>query len=243
MNKDRAITRKGRGMAVAAAAVTGVLTVGGFAAAQSATTGNVYTGCLNEKGQIVNVKIGTAPLKGCGAATQISWNQQGQTGPQGPTGATGPQGVAGPAGPQGEAGPTGPQGEAGPTGPQGASGVLRFYVVTGGAPAPDTPEMVNGFGYAEAIVAAGELVVSCEAGDAAVSATGASIFTYQFPDEALTVSASHLSLVPVLVDGAPVGYANTAELTMSASVSEYGEGVFVSSSAAEASVTCADMTP
>jgi hypothetical protein len=51
--------------------------------------------------------------------TTLTWNQQGNTGPQGPVG---PQGATGPAGPQGAAGATGPQGPVGPAGPQGQQG-------------------------------------------------------------------------------------------------------------------------
>ncbi len=51
--------------------------------------------------------------------TSLTWNQQGNTGPQGPVG---PQGATGPAGPQGATGAIGPQGTQGPAGPQGPQG-------------------------------------------------------------------------------------------------------------------------
>ena len=54
-----------------------------------------------------------------------SWNEQGQpglTGPTGATGAAGPTGVVGATGAQGQTGSTGAQGPAGATGPQGSTG-------------------------------------------------------------------------------------------------------------------------
>lgn len=70
----------------------------------------------------------------------VKWNQQGETGPQGPAGAAGapgPQGnigATGAPGPTGSQGPTGATGPAGPQGPQGpaapgrliASGSVRY---------------------------------------------------------------------------------------------------------------------
>ena len=50
-------------------------------------------------------------------STHVTWNQKGQTGPQGPVGPHGPTGPQGPAGPQGTTGPQGPVGPQGPRGP------------------------------------------------------------------------------------------------------------------------------
>jgi len=69
--------------------------------------------------------------------TPISWNREGEAGPEGPQGLIGPQGTAGaegprgpqglmgldgPGGPQGVIGPEGPEGPQGPEGPEGPAG-------------------------------------------------------------------------------------------------------------------------
>jgi hypothetical protein len=59
-------------------------------------------------------------------ATQVTYTQNGPTGPQGVTGPIGATGPTGPQGIQGVTGPTGPQGDqgfVGPTGPQGPQGI------------------------------------------------------------------------------------------------------------------------
>ena len=89
---------------------------------------NVYTGCLNNGGEIKRVAIGSAPLGNCSPnEQQITWNE---SGPAGPTGPTGPQGLPGPPGSTGPTGPTGPQGT------PGTPGVLGFYRVTDSVACP-----------------------------------------------------------------------------------------------------------
>ena len=93
----------------------------------SAQTSSQYTGCLRS-GTLTFVAVGASPLKPCAVgAIQVTWNQAGIPGPQGPPGAQGvqgPTGFQGPEGPQGSMGLQGPQGSQGPEGPAGPSGVL-----------------------------------------------------------------------------------------------------------------------
>lgn len=86
----------------------------------SAQTGSVqYTGCLRS-GTLLFVAIGPAPLSRCPVGSiQVTWNQAGIIGPQGPAG---PQGIQGPPGAQGAEGPQGPIGPQGIQGPQGTQG-------------------------------------------------------------------------------------------------------------------------
>jgi len=73
-----------------------VLLVGGVLAgvAIGQIDGDQYTGCLNSGGQIKNVAIGDEPLMPCKSnEAQISWNETG------PPGADGPQGIQGEPGP------------------------------------------------------------------------------------------------------------------------------------------------
>ena len=64
-----------------------------------------------------------ASLSSCKKSdTKLSWNEQGPTGPAGPSGAAGPTGATGAAGPTGATGPTGPTGATGAAGPTGATG-------------------------------------------------------------------------------------------------------------------------
>ena len=81
MRAGRSFSKKGVSAVIAAAAVTGVIAVGGMVVAEG--TGNVYTGCL-EKGLITKVKIGTEPEKDCG------WENEASTWPMGVAGADGP---------------------------------------------------------------------------------------------------------------------------------------------------------
>lgn len=253
MRSGRSFSKKGVATVIAAAAVTGVIAVGGLVAAQ--TTGNVYTGCL-EKGLITKVKIGTAPLSGCGKATQISWNEVGEAGPQGPagatgaTGATGPQGTAGatgatgPQGPEGAPGATGPQGETGATGPQGERGVLGFYVVDASVAAPAIALTgVEGYvGIDGPSFGVGEFVVSCDAGDVAVSETVSRVNTFSMPGQAGDPSYTPQAMQVVLTNGTPTGYSNLSPLSTSAQIYEDGVSFEAYSQGIVASVTCADMT-
>lgn len=76
----------------------------------SASSPTTYTGCLNGGGEIKRVAIGIQPKGACSPnELQISWNNEGPTGPAGPPG------------------PTGPPGPAGPPGPDGPSGIVGFY--------------------------------------------------------------------------------------------------------------------
>jgi hypothetical protein len=60
--------------------------IGSSVMAQS-TEGNVYTGCLTPGGVIESIAIDSSPQKPCGhVATQISWNEIGAEGLQGPPG-------------------------------------------------------------------------------------------------------------------------------------------------------------
>jgi len=82
--------------------------------AQDGTISSCYTKSTG------GIRIVDAASTNCKSGeTSLTWNQQGNTGPQGPVG---PQGATGPAGPQGATGAIGPQGAQGPTGPQGPQG-------------------------------------------------------------------------------------------------------------------------
>ena len=72
------------------------------------------------------------------AETQVSWNQQGQTGPTGPAGAKGDTGATGAQGPAGAAGATGATGPAGADGAQGPAGAVGPQGPTG-ATGPQGP--------------------------------------------------------------------------------------------------------
>lgn len=115
-----------------------------------------YTGCLLRGGIIINVAVSDQPKRPCSRrAQEISWNQVGPAGAQGPpgdVGPMGPQGEVGPAGLQGEIGPAGPQGK---PGPQGGPGVLGFY------------RRVAEFTIPAGVGERGGSAASCDAGDKA----------------------------------------------------------------------------
>jgi len=93
-----------------------------FAVSISAQT---ISGCADKNTGSLRRIIPPAVCKS--SETLVSWNIQGQTGPQGLQGSTGPigpQGVAGPAGPQGPTGATGAQGIQGEPGAPGTSARL-----------------------------------------------------------------------------------------------------------------------
>jgi hypothetical protein len=86
-----------------------------------------YYACLKAKqGTLYNIVVSPDQPKSCSKGDiEVSWNQEGPTGPIGPQGLQGepgPTGPQGPAGPQGEPGPAGDTGEAGPQGPAGPQG-------------------------------------------------------------------------------------------------------------------------
>jgi collagen triple helix repeat protein len=106
------------------------LTIGGTTAyAAIATSGPVSSngvvhGCFSTKAvhgshTLVLQNAGTKCPKG---TTAVSWNEKGQAGATGRTGATGPAGPPGSAGATGPAGPPGSAGATGPAGPQGPAG-------------------------------------------------------------------------------------------------------------------------
>ncbi len=102
--------------------IVAIALLGGVTVAQT-TSSNVYTGCLKSNGQLKDVAIGTVPVRPCrGNETQVSWNETGPAGLQGPPGPKGDQGEPGPQGIPGAAGPKGDQGEPGPQGIPGAAG-------------------------------------------------------------------------------------------------------------------------
>ncbi len=113
-----------RGSFAAGALLSAVVVLGaGYAYAASTTSGNQYTGCL-QNGTIANVAISaTTPAKPCGKpAVQISWSESGPQGAQGVQGVPGPKGDAGAAGAKGDTGAPGPKGDTGATGSPGAKG-------------------------------------------------------------------------------------------------------------------------
>jgi len=83
----------------------------GVASATSSDAAAELHGCYATKSGAVRLTLdGAKPCKKTERA--LTWNQTGQTGPQGP------------AGPEGQRGPAGPQGEAGPPGDAGGSKVF-----------------------------------------------------------------------------------------------------------------------
>lgn len=99
----------------------------GVAYATIPDSGGVYTACkLNATGTIrlIDPSIGASSLLGhcTSIETQITWNQQGQQGLKGETGAAGPEGPKGDTGAIGPQGPAGPKGDSGPTGATGPQG-------------------------------------------------------------------------------------------------------------------------
>ena len=100
-------------------AVVLLIGIAGFAVAQTPPT-EIY-GCYNTTNG--NLSTLTTKFTSCQQGeTAISWNVQGQPGPQGPVGPAGPEGSQGPPGPTGPTGPMGLTGPAGPVGPQGPAG-------------------------------------------------------------------------------------------------------------------------
>jgi hypothetical protein len=123
---------------LAAAALVAAVAGLSYAAIPSAD-GTIHACYDKGSGQLRISDPGTNVPKACGTKeSPISWNQQGQPGPQGPAGGegpagpTGPEGQQGPAGPQGERGLAGPQGDQGPDGPKGDTGAQ-------GEPGPSGP--------------------------------------------------------------------------------------------------------
>ncbi|MDX1461107.1 MAG: hypothetical protein R3348_08630, partial [Xanthomonadales bacterium] len=85
-------------------------------------------GCLDEKGDLTEVAVGSEPLGECGKKGRpVSWNAVGPQGPQGEPGPQGEQGPQGEPGPQGPAGPEGPQGPEGPAGDIFINEVCELY--------------------------------------------------------------------------------------------------------------------
>ena len=105
-----------RRAAIAGSVLIAAAAGGSAAALATGSTGNTYAGCLSTSGHIYNVRVNASgPVTCHGRDRDIRWNQTGQPGPMGATGATGPQG---------------PIGLTGATGPQGPSGTAGFYWVT-----------------------------------------------------------------------------------------------------------------
>jgi hypothetical protein len=107
--------------------VAGFAVAGGVAYATIPDSGNVYTGCML-KGigtiRLIDTSLPASNLLGhCTALEkQVSWNQSGQAGAAGPTGAQGPAGAKGDTGATGAQGPKGDTGAAGTQGPKGDTG-------------------------------------------------------------------------------------------------------------------------
>jgi hypothetical protein len=98
-----------RSMIVTLSALVFAIGALGIGVASGQSTGDTYTGCLQAKGKLVKVAVGTEPTSPCqGSAMEVSW---GEIGPQGQQGGPGPQG------------PPGADGERGPRGPQGIQGI------------------------------------------------------------------------------------------------------------------------
>lgn len=118
-----------------------LITITGLAWAGVPAANGVVTGCYDGKSGALRIIDAEAGQTCSSREKQITWNQTGPVGPQGPVGRPGPTGVPGQPGlqgPQGEAGPQGPQGVPGPTGVpgipgpqglQGAPGISGYEIV------------------------------------------------------------------------------------------------------------------
>jgi hypothetical protein len=100
---------------------------GGIAYATIPGSAQVYTACMLKNVGTVRLIDPSLPssnlMSHCTSLeTQVTWNQQGQQGPPGGTGATGPKGDTGATGQQGPKGDTGATGQQGPKGDTGATG-------------------------------------------------------------------------------------------------------------------------
>ena len=151
-------------VAAAAGAVAATALAGGVAWAAIPGDGNVYTACMLKNVGTVRLIDKSLPpsnlMSRCKPAleTEISWNQQGPQGIQGPgkgdvgpTGQPGPQGERGLQGEQGIQGPKGDKGDQGeqglqgPPGSGGGSGACSTATVNGGT------NGVADFGYASLV--------------------------------------------------------------------------------------------
>lgn len=140
------VRRLHRPLAMALALVL-TFSAGSALVASGNTTGTTFYGCLASNGTIYAVNV--TGVAGCKKGDlQIKWNERGeqglpgQSGAQGPQGETGPQGPAGPQGETGPQGPAGPQGEQGPAGPQGPEGTAGASVR--GEMGPEGPQGPEG---------------------------------------------------------------------------------------------------
>ena len=125
----------------------------------------------------------------------VSWNEQGQpglTGPTGATGAAGPTGVAGATGaqgPTGSTGSTGAQGPAGATGPQGSTGAT-------GAMGP------SGLGVGQKLIAGGTYGVPASASDDSVptyTSTGGFTIVWNSPGNySIDIPAGTFACYPII---------------------------------------------
>jgi len=122
-------------------ATTATLAVsGGIAYATGSGGSNVITACqLNSVGTIRLIEPGRPGFRGrcSNVENQVTWNQKGVPGAQGPKGDPGPQGPKGDTGPQGPKGDTGATGAPGPKGDPGdpgtgtgGGGVSGYQLVT-----------------------------------------------------------------------------------------------------------------
>lgn len=101
--------------------------IAGISYAAIPGAGNVYTACMLKNVGIVRLIDTSLPasnlMSHCTSLeTQVSWNQQGSAGPQGPKGDKGDTGAQGIPGPKGDPGPQGVPGADGAPGPKGDMG-------------------------------------------------------------------------------------------------------------------------
>jgi hypothetical protein len=145
-----------RGAYIGLAASCAIFAGGSAAAAALTPPSETITACVNQENGLMRA---VQSVKECRGSIEqaLSWNQQGDPGPMGPSGSPGPQGEVGAVGPQGPLGPQGDpgqQGEAGPVGPQGPQGPAGFTELADLKGKPCTPEGWSG-GHLEVAPLAG----------------------------------------------------------------------------------------
>jgi hypothetical protein len=133
--------RRRRLITMAAAALLSGAIAAGVSYATIPGPGNVYSACMLKGIGTIRLIDKSLPdsnlMSRCKPSleTEVSWNQKGEPGIQGPVGPAGPQGLRGDQGPQGSKGEAGAAGAAGPAGPQGLKGETGAT----GPPGPEGP--------------------------------------------------------------------------------------------------------
>lgn len=185
------LTRRRFAVVATAVTLTGAVAISTASGVIPAPESGVITACYiapNGNLRVIDPSGGQA----CSPSEeQLTWNQEGKTGPVGPVGPAGDKGdkgEAGPAGPPGEPGATGPQGEQGEQGPAGEPGEQGLAGPPGpqGESGPEGPQGPTGPAGPQG--ASG--VVAVKAFNGSVSSIpGFSDYTWAGPTATVTLTA------------------------------------------------------